>query len=231
MRLQIDSRTVGEVLVVKCSGRIVAGNETQALHDHVKMAVRETPDIVLQLGEVGFIDSSGLGTLVRLMTHTRSSGGDLKLCAIPENILKTLRMTNLHTIFDAYPSEGEAITASYQRRRSKESTTVHSARKIVCFDKSADVLAYARELLRQAGYNVLTTSMWPDAQILIRATHPDLIIIGPRTVRGDESTTESLKRIPPAVPVLVLDEDFSTGDAGEAGTFLLEKIRHLVPAV
>jgi anti-sigma B factor antagonist len=230
MRLQIDSRVVGEVLVVKCSGRIVAGDETQALHDHVKNAVRETPDIVLQLGDVGFIDSSGLGTLVRLMTHTRSSGGDLKLCVIPEHILKTLRMTNLHTIFEAYGSEAEAITASYQRRRSKETATTHSSRKVVCFEKSSDVLAYLRELLRQAGCNVLTTSMWPDAQILIRATSPELIIVGPGMVRGDESAVQLLKKIAPSVPVLVLDEDFSTGDFGEAGVRVVEKVRQLIPA-
>lgn len=231
MRLQIDSRVVGEVLVVKCSGRIVAVDEAQALHDHLKRAVLETADVVLHLAEVTFIDSSGLGTLVRLMTYARSRGGDLKLCAVPETIFRTLRMTNLSTVFESYASEAEAIAASYQRRQSKQSEAFHRSRTVLCFEESADVLAYLRELLRHAGYSVLTASVLPDAQILLKATRPNLIILGPRmaNVRG-KSTKELLGEIAPAVPVFVLEEDFSTRDPGEAGVQLLEKIRRLLPA-
>jgi anti-sigma B factor antagonist len=231
MPLQIDSRFVGEVLVVKCSGRIVAGDEAQALHDHLKRATLETSDVVLQLGEVAFIDSSGLGTLVRLMTYTRSRGGDLKLCAVPETIFRTLRMTNLSTVFETYASEAEAIAASYQRRRSKQSETVHPSRTVLCFEESADVLAYLRELLRHAGYRVLTTSMLHDARILLKATRPSLIVLGPRTVHlREKSAEELLGQMAPTVPVCVLEEDFSTRDPGEAGVRLLEQVRHLLPA-
>ena len=231
MRLQIDSRVVGEVLVVKCSGRIVAGSEVQALHDHLKNATPETPDIVLQLGEVAFIDSSGIGTLVRLMGYARSGGGDLKLCAIPEAVFRTLRMTNLHTVFETYASEAEAIAASYQRRRSKESETVHPSRRVLCFEESADVLAYLRELLRHAGYGVLTARVLPDAQVLLKAARVDLIIVGPRMAHlREKSTQELLGEIAPTVPVFVLAEDFSAQDPGEAGVRLLEKIRQLLPA-
>jgi anti-anti-sigma factor len=221
---------VGEALVVKCSGRIVAGDETQALHDHLKEATQETSDVVLHLGEVAFIDSSGLGMLVRLMTYTRSRGGDLKLCAVPETILRTLRMTNLSTVFETYASETEAITASYQRRRPSQSETVHPSRTVLCFEESADVLAYLRELLRHAGYRVLTTSMLHDAKILLKATRPNLIIVGPRTVPlREKGAAELLGQIAPTVPVCVLEEDFSKRDHGEAGVGLLEKIRQLLP--
>lgn len=231
MRLQIDSRFVGEVLVVKCSGRIVAGDEVQALHNHLKKAALETSDVVVQLGEVAFIDSSGLGTLVRLMTNARSRGGDLKLCAVPEPISRTLRMTNLSTIFEAYPSEVEAISASYRRRRSKQSETVHRSRTILCLEESADVLAYLRELLRHAGYGVLTTSMLHDAKILLKATTPSLIVLGPRMAHvREKSTKEVLGEIAPTVPVFILEEDFSTRDPGEAGLWLLEAVRRLLPA-
>ena len=121
MRLEIRSRVVGEVGVVNCNGRIVAGDETKALHDHLEMAVKETPVVVLHLGEVGFIDSSGIGTLVRLLTYARSRGGDVKLCAVPEMISRTLRMTSLNTVFESYDSEADAIAASYQRRRARPS--------------------------------------------------------------------------------------------------------------
>jgi anti-anti-sigma factor len=231
MRLQIDSRVVGEVLVVKCSGRIVAGGEVQALHNHLKEATLETSDVVLHLGEVTFIDSSGIGTLVRLMAHARSRGGDLKLCVIPEPIFRTLRMTNLSTVFETYASDGEAITASYQRRRSKQSETFHRLQTILCLEESADVLAYLRELLRHSGYGVLTTSMLHDAKILLMATRPSLIVLGPRMVQVRErSTKELLGEMAPTVPVFVLEEDFSTRDPGEAAVWLLEKVRHLLPA-
>jgi anti-sigma B factor antagonist len=231
MRLQIDSRLVGEVLVVKCSGRIVAGSEAQALHDHLKTASLETSDIVLQLGDVAFIDSSGLGALVRLMAHARSGGGDLKLCAVPETIARMLRMTKLSAVFETHSSEAEAIASSYRRRRSKEGETIHSSRRVLCLDESADVLAYLRELLRHAGYRVLTASMLHDAKILLKATRPNLIILGPRVARVRERTTEELfGEITPTVPVFVLDEAFSTRDPGEAGVGLLERVRQLLPA-
>lgn len=231
MRLQIDSRVVGEVLVVKCGGRIVAGDETQTLHDHLKGATLETSDVVLQLGEVAFIDSSGLGMLVRLMTYARSRGGDLKLCSVPETIFRTLRMTNLSTIFETYASEAEAIAASYQRRQSKQNETFRRSRTVLCFEESADVLAYLRELLRHAGYSVLTTSMLHDARILLKATQPGLIVLGPRTAHlREKSAEELLRQIAPTVPVCVLEEDFSTGDPGEAGVRLLERVRQLLPA-
>ena len=230
MRLQIDSRVVGEVLVAKCSGRIVAVDEAQALHEHLKNASLETPDLVLDLGAVAFIDSSGLGTLVRLMTHARSCGGDLKLCVVPENIFRTLRMTNLSAVFETYASEGEAIAASNRRRQSK-SETVQPSRTVLCFEESADVLAYLRELLRHAGYRVLTTSMLPDARVLLKATRPDLIILGPRMEHVREKSTRALfGEIEPEVPMLVLEEDFCAQDPGEAGVRLLEKVRALVPA-
>ena len=139
MRLGIISRVVGEVLVVNCSGRIVAGNELQGLHDHVKCASLETPDVVLQLEQVCFIDSSGMGMLVRLMTHARSRGGDLKLCVVPERILQTLSLTSLNRVFEIHASEGEAIAASYTRRQSEQNETFHSSRTALCFEESADV--------------------------------------------------------------------------------------------
>ena len=230
MRLQIESRVVGEVLVVNCSGRIVAGDEVQALHNHLKSASLETPEVVLQLEQVGFIDSSGLGTLVRLMTHARSRGGDLKLCAVPETISRMLRRSSLNTVFETYASDADAIAASYGYRRSKQSQTVHPPRTVLCFEESADVLAYLRELLRHAGYGVLTTRMLHDAQILLKATRPSLIILGPRVLYvREKNTKELLGQIAPTIPIFVLEEDFATRDPGDAGARLLEEVRHLLP--
>ena len=231
MRLEIQSRIVGDVGVVNCAGRIVAGSEVQALHDHLHLSLTETPVVVVHLGEVVFIDSSGIGMLVRLLTSARSRGGDLKLCAVPETISKTLRMTSLHTVFETYASDAEAVAASYKRRHAKPNESVDPLRTILCFDESADVLAYVRELLRRAGYNVVTTRMLADAQVLLKATRPSLIVLGPRVVKVRERNTQELfGQIAPKVPICVLEEDFSTRDPGEAGVTLLERVRHILPA-
>jgi len=78
MQLRMESRPVGDVLIVQCSGRIIAGKEVFTLHSHVGDSFIKYGDIVLQLDEVEFIDSSGLGALVRLMQAARAKGGDFR---------------------------------------------------------------------------------------------------------------------------------------------------------
>ncbi len=113
--------------------------------------------VVLHLGEVAFIDSSGFGMLVRLLTSTRRASGDLKLCNVPADVYKVLKMTNLITLFEAHESEEDAVSAFYRRSTISERVAV-TGPSILCVDQSADVLAYLRELLRSAGYRVLTNS-------------------------------------------------------------------------
>lgn len=229
MPLLIDSRVVGEVLVIKCRGRIIAGSEAQSLHDYVRKRIPETPGIVLQLAETAFVDSCGMGTLVRLLFNARAAGGDVKLCAIPAPVLTTLRITNLHTLFEAHESEEEAIAACHLRSRQAQGGSGKAELRIVCVDDSADVLAYLSEVLRRAGYKVLTSANLVDAQILLKATRPSLVILGPRMqTAGDRSPRNILGRIAPTVPIAVLEEDFSSWDAGEAGQRLLERVRGLM---
>jgi anti-sigma B factor antagonist len=115
MPLVLNARGVGRVTVVQCSGRIVAGNEMEALRAHISGMMRERKDFVLHLGDVAFIDSSGLDTMVRLLTSTRKSHGDLKLCNVPQAIEKLLKMTNLDKLFETHESEESAISAFYGR--------------------------------------------------------------------------------------------------------------------
>ena len=113
MTLRLDSRPVGEVLVIQCQGRIVAGKEVSTLHSYVGDSFRKYSDVVLQLDQVEFVDSSGLGALVRLTQALRAKGGDLKLSGVPVNIRKVLEMTNLLSQFETYDSVEEAITSAY----------------------------------------------------------------------------------------------------------------------
>ena len=73
MALQVEARHVGKVTVMKCAGRIVAGDESEHLHKEFGKLLPEHKHFVLHLGEVNFVDSSGLGLLVRLAASARSA--------------------------------------------------------------------------------------------------------------------------------------------------------------
>src|ERR1039458_4096219 len=114
LRLSLDTREVGRVTIVRCNGRIIAGGESESLRAHVAWLLRDRRSIVLHLGEVGFIDSSGLGTMVRALTSTRQAHGDLKLCNVPEFVRKVLEMSRLTAVFDSHESEEKEVAAFYR---------------------------------------------------------------------------------------------------------------------
>lgn len=226
MPLLMDTRTVGKVAVIRCNGRITAGEESEALRVQINSMFGKHKDFLLHLGEVGFIDSSGLGTVVRLLSSTRRLHGDLKLCNVPPGIEKVLKITNLSTLFDAHGSEESAISAFY--RRSKATAAPSSlGHSVVCVDKSADVLAYLRELLSRGGYEVHTTNSLADSVILIRVIRPLVLVVGPSVV-GSPLAQQAFAAVRATVPVIDLESDFSMQDAGEAASRLMESIRAFV---
>jgi anti-anti-sigma factor len=228
MSLVLNARGVGKVTVVQCSGRIVAGNEMEALRAQISGMMQDRKDFVLHLGEVAFIDSSGLGTMVRLLTSTRKSHGDLKLCNVPQAIEKLLQMTNLNRLFETHETEESAISAFYRRGTAPEEVR-ESGPAVLCVDQSSDVLAYLRELLKREGHPVHTTSSLRDALILLRATHPALLVLGP-SLSASPATRRAFETARTRVPVVELGGEFSTLDAGEAASRLLESIQaHLRP--
>jgi len=221
--LSLNTRGVGDVTIIRCTGRIVAGAEAESLRDLICGLCPDRSDIVLHLGEVVFIDSSGLGTLVRLLTRIRRAHGDLKLCNVPQAIHKVLNMTNVITLFDTRGSEEEAVSAFYGRNTTPQRVAI-AGQSVLCVDQSADVLAYLRELLRSAGYNVLTNSNLYDSLILLRATRPSLIILGPNLM-ASPGARQGFTASCTTAPVVELGNEFSTLDAGQAASELLEKIR------
>src|SRR3954467_1502928 len=82
MNLQTSCRHVNEVLVVDCKGRIIFGDETAFLRNQVRDLLDGNHKIVLNLAEVSYIDSTGIGTLVGLYTSAKSVGGEVKLAAV-----------------------------------------------------------------------------------------------------------------------------------------------------
>jgi anti-sigma B factor antagonist len=222
MQLRLESRPVGDVLIVQCQGRIVAGQEVNTLHHLVNDSFAKYSDIVLQLDQIEFIDSSGLGALVRLMQATRAKGGDLKLSGVPPHIRRTLEVTNLFSQFEAYDSIEEAITAAYLGSRYSRGKAGDARPPILCVYESTDVCTFLREVLVGAGYNALTALTLSDALILLKATKAKRVVVSTQMqfLRG-RPTREVLNEIDPAVALLVLDEDFATQDPGEAAEKLL----------
>ena len=224
MPLSFESRRVGDIAVVTCRGRIVEGEESQALQRHVNELLPFGSDILMNLGGVEFIDSSGLGLLVRLLTRIRAAAGNLQLCALTPRTREVLRVTRLSGVFESHETEAEAIAAFYQRPTSTGGMRLEPG--ILCVDRSTDVLAYVREILKQAGYAVLTTVNLADALTLLRATAPKLVIIG-TDLRGvtDTHSAETFNKLIDSLPVIELPRNFSSNEAGEAGRQLLDNVR------
>jgi len=222
LRLSLETRDVGRVTLVHCNGRIVAGGESESLRAHVAWLLRDRRAIVLHLGEVAFIDSSGLGTMVRTLTSTRQVHGDLKLCNVPEPVRKVLELSHLTKLFDTHESEENAVAAFYQPR-TRADAPVPSGRSLLCLDSNTDVLAYLRELLRRAGYDVHTSSHLRDALTLMRITRFDLLLVGSE-ITASPAARQAFEIACAKLPVIELGAEFSTLDAGEAGAGLLQNI-------
>ena len=108
MQLRMSTRQVDGVLVVDCSGRVVFGEESASLRDTVKKLLAQSPNVILNLREVNFIDSGGLGTLVSLYTTARNAGGAVKLARLSQRVGDLLQLTKLVTIFEVFDDEEEA---------------------------------------------------------------------------------------------------------------------------
>src|SRR5216683_4145233 len=110
MQLRIGVRTLNDgIVVVDCAGRIVFGEETAELRDKVKALIAANSRIVLNLANVTYIDSGGLGTLVALYTTARNAGGSVKLARLTQRVGDLLQVTKLLTVFEVYNSEEEAV--------------------------------------------------------------------------------------------------------------------------
>src|SRR5271165_1706569 len=225
MALRIESRPVGDVLVVQCYGRIVNGNEVHSLHAYFGDTRAKYIEVVMQLNQVEFIDSSGLGALVRLMHTVRAKHGDLKLSGAPENILRTLKMTNLTSLFEVYDSAEEAITAAYLGSRYSKGLAGDSRPRVLCLIDSGDVRALMREVLYSAGYNAVVTAKLDDTKLLLKAMKAKMVVLSAQlqTVDGRD-TRRVLQEIDPAVTFIVLDEKFANQDPGEASQKLLSSL-------
>ena len=110
MSMTTNTRQVGAVTIVDISGRIVLGEESAALRQLVCDLLSEGhKNILFNLGDVHYIDSSGLGNLVGAFTSVRKQGGELKLLKLTNKVQDLLQITRLYTVFEITDDEAAAV--------------------------------------------------------------------------------------------------------------------------
>ena len=108
--MQIEQRSVGDVVVLDLKGKITLGEGDELLKDKVNSLVNQGHrKIVLNLAEVPYIDSAGLGEIVRTYTTVSRQSGSLKLLNLTKRITDLLSITKLLTVFETFESEDEAV--------------------------------------------------------------------------------------------------------------------------
>jgi len=110
--MKATNRQVDGVAVVDMSGRITLGEGSVVLRDTIRDLVgKGQKKILLNLGDVTYIDSSGIGELVSAFTDVRREGGELKLLNLTKKVHDLLQITKLYTVFDIKDDEATAIKA------------------------------------------------------------------------------------------------------------------------
>ena len=110
MSMTIDERNVGDVVILDIKGKITLGEGDELLKDKVNSLVNQgRRKILLNFGDVPYVDSAGLGEIVRTYTTVSRQGGSLKLLSLTKRITDLLAITKLLTVFETFDTESEAI--------------------------------------------------------------------------------------------------------------------------
>ena len=111
-QLNIGQRQAGDVSVLDLSGEIRIGEGTSALRNSIReLAAQGNKKILLNLGEVRYIDSSGIGELIANYTTASKAGGQVKLLKLTDKVRDLLVITKLLTVFDVYDDEAQALSS------------------------------------------------------------------------------------------------------------------------
>ncbi len=112
MTARLTTRQVGDVSVVDAAGRITLGEGSSAFRDTIKDLVSKgNKKVLVNLAEVSYIDSSGVGELVAGFTTVTNQGGALKLLNLTKRVQDLLQITKLYTVFEVYDDEGAAVAS------------------------------------------------------------------------------------------------------------------------
>lgn len=112
MSLTLKTRRVESAVVIDLAGRLTIGEPVLLMRESIRVLVNDgVRHFVLNLGDVSYIDSSGLGELVSTFTSLRNKGGDVKLLKLTSKVQDLLQMTKLLTVFDVYDEEAQALAS------------------------------------------------------------------------------------------------------------------------
>ena len=111
-QMRIKEQMQGDVAILALKGKLMGGPETQAVHDKIKeLTENDAKKIVIDLGKVKWMNSSGLGAIMGSLTTTKNAGGELKLANVTEKVKSLFMITKLITIFDTHDSVDEAVSS------------------------------------------------------------------------------------------------------------------------
>ena len=112
MSMKVSTRQVDGVTILDLSGRITLGEGSVTIRDAVRdLLAKGQKKILLNLGDISYIDSSGIGELVSAFTTVKNAGGELKLLNLSQKVQDVLYVTKLYTVFDVKDDEAAAIKA------------------------------------------------------------------------------------------------------------------------
>jgi len=231
MSLELHQRFYGNsIYVIRCSGAIVSGDSLGQLEAAFAAGLVQVNRVVVELREVYRIDSMGMGLLVRFLSQVRKAGGDLRLASPSGFVRKLLSATRLDTVFLIYTSEYNAIASFFVRAAPGEKARDFVA-TVLFLDQSQDLCAFARTVLQQYGYEVLTTDCFSDAQLLAQAAQPSVVLIGPTGAKlTGEAVVPAMQAAAPNAVAIALSREFSQSDPHHATSALLAAVKQGKPA-
>jgi anti-sigma B factor antagonist len=120
MALEIQQREREGIAILKLKGRVTMGSEASTLRDTISELNRAgTRNVVLDMADVDYIDSTGLGALVICATSLRKNGGNVKLLSLNRRNIELLVMTKLATVFEIFNDEQDAVNSFFPDRKIK----------------------------------------------------------------------------------------------------------------
>jgi anti-anti-sigma factor len=220
--LSLAKRFVGNVYIIRCTGRVILGDEVKTLEAALEAGSQEFNRFVIDLSEVSRLDSIAIGLLVRYAERMGKRGGGLRLATPPAFVLRLLNMTKLSGLLPSYATEEEAIV-SFLKEQPEEGQAERRGPRVLLVNDSADLCVFVRTVLSRHGFDVRSTCSFRDAKILLKTDAVEYILAGPGTPQlPAETVVDTLAALAPEAKVLVLAADFKIVDAQEATNALLQ---------
>jgi len=207
-------------------GRIVSGDEVRFLQLELEKRTGLTKNVVLQLADGDLCRQRRLGALVRIFGVLRAERGDLKLCQLSRFVVQVLQATNLLSVFHPYHRRKKAIRHFPCGRNFRRKRLIHQhARRLSRhFTGSSRVSESAVAAVGLRGFS--RRDIPPMAVALVVGTKPG-VVVWPGDA-SNESAIEKFRESAPNVRLLHLPPDFSTSEAEQAGSDLVNRLRSLL---